>query len=91
VTSNGTPAIMEMLAKGDIVAANVSDPMQWLGWAAFDQAMRVQDGGEPIDHKITSRLFDEKNIGDIDLKAGTPGWYDRVYEAGYKTLWGMGS
>jgi ribose transport system substrate-binding protein len=89
VTSNGTPAIMEMLAKGDMVAAEISDPMQWLGWAAFDQAMRVQDGGKPIDHKITSRLFDEKNIGDIDVKAGVPEWYNHVYETGYKALWGL--
>jgi ribose transport system substrate-binding protein len=91
VTSNGTPAIMEMLKQRDIVAADISDPMQWLGWAAFDQAMRVLQGKSPIDERIPSRLFDSTNIDQIDIAAGVPAWYRNVYVHGFRRLWGLGS
>jgi ribose transport system substrate-binding protein len=90
VTSNGTPEIMEMLANEEIVAADISDPMQWLGWAAFDQLARVSTGQKPIDEKIPSRLFDAENIGEVDVGEGVPAWYEHAYSEGYEHLWGLG-
>ena len=41
---NGTPNIMKEVKKGDIVAADVAENLDWIGYAIVDQSMRIMGG-----------------------------------------------
>jgi ribose transport system substrate-binding protein len=92
VTFNGTPAVMEMLKKRDVVVADVGSAAESQGWGDFDQVLRVLSGQPPVDDiKVAMRTFDESNIDSIDLKAPESSWYDGTedYKQKYKELWGV--
>lgn len=92
VTFNATPAVMDYLAKGDIVAAEVGDATNLQGWGYADQAFRVLLGKPPLDNiDVPERLFTEENIKSIDLGAPESTWYTNTnYQAAYKKVWGLG-
>ncbi|MDQ3893744.1 MAG: sugar ABC transporter substrate-binding protein [Actinomycetota bacterium] len=87
---NGTPFVLEMLQRGDIVAMDVGENLAWLGWATVDQAFRVLAGEKPAKSEHTPlRVFDDGNVDD----AGRPPRFDQgygdAYINGYKRLWGV--
>ncbi|MBS1881348.1 MAG: substrate-binding domain-containing protein [Actinobacteria bacterium] len=92
VTFNASPAVMEYLAKGDIVAAEVGDATVLQGWGYADQTFRVLLGEPPLDDiNVPERLFTEENIGSINLEEPESTWYTNAnYQAAYKKLWGLG-
>lgn len=92
VTFNASPPVMEYLARGDIVAAEVGDATELQGWGYADQTYRVLLEEPPLDDiEVPERLFTEENIGEIDLEAPESTWYTTTdYQAAYKQLWGLG-
>jgi ribose transport system substrate-binding protein len=91
VSFNATPAVLEMLKKGDVVAADVGTPNVWGGWGHADQALRAITGA-PLSTSdfIPMRLFTKNNIDSIDLKGQESTWYGPVdYQAEFKKLWGL--
>jgi ribose transport system substrate-binding protein len=87
---NGTPFVLEMLQRRDIVAMDVGENLAWLGWATVDQAFRVLAGEKPAKSEHTPlRVFDDGNVDD----AGRPPRFDQgygdAYIDGYKRLWGV--
>jgi ribose transport system substrate-binding protein len=88
---NATPAVMEMMANNDIVAADVGANNVWFGWGIADQFFRLATGQSAVpDENIPLRTFTRENIGEIDLKANESTWYgDTDYEALYKETWGL--
>lgn len=89
---NATPSVMEEMAKGDIVAANVGGANVWQGWGIADQAMRLMTGQDAVeDENIPIRLFTDENLDQIDLKASEDKWYGSTdFRSEYKQLWGAG-
>jgi ribose transport system substrate-binding protein len=92
VTFNASPAVMEYLVKGDIVAAEVGDATVLQGWGYADQTFRVLLEEPPLDDiEVPERLFTEANIETIDLEEPESTWYTETdYQAAYKKLWGLG-
>lgn len=92
VSFNASPAVMEMLKKGEVVKADVGSATVLQGWGYADQTYRVLLDEEPLDDiEVPERLFTEANINDIDLKGLESTWYTDVnWEDAYKQLWGLG-
>jgi ribose transport system substrate-binding protein len=89
-TFNGTPFALKMIQDGNVVAQDVGENLDWLGWADMDQALRILVGAKPVQSEHTPlRLFDKSNVG----QAGTPPkdstGYGNAYVAKYKALWGL--
>ena len=89
VSFNALPAMMTSLSKRDVVAADVGTSGQQLGWALADQILRVLTRHRPLlDIQLPIRLFDNKNIGSINLSAPQQTWYGNVnFAAAYEKLW----
>ncbi len=89
---NATASVMEQLARGEIVGADVGNPNVWWGWAIADQALRLMTGQQAVkDENIPTRLFTRDNIKSIDLKATEDNWYGPADLRGeYQKLWKLG-
>jgi ribose transport system substrate-binding protein len=87
---NATQGVMQAMAKGSAIAADVGNPNDWVGYALADQIMRVLAGVEPVeDEMVPLRLFTPDNLGDIDVNGSEASWYGDVdFKAGYQKLWG---
>lgn len=90
MTYNAELPQMKLLAAGDVVAADVGSPLNWAGWALFDQAARVLSGMDPAEtQNIPNRVFDSLNIDEVDLTLGNDStWYGVDHKAEYSNLWG---
>ncbi len=92
VSYNGDlPNLKAIQDKDKVEVANVGASLQWAGWAAVDQALRVLTGNDALaDEKIPNRVFYSGNIDSVDLSADELTWYGAVdVSAEYKSLWGM--
>ena len=87
---NATQAVMQAMAKGSPVQADVGNPNAWFGYALADQIMRVVAGADPVpDEMVPLRLFTPENIGEIDVNGTEEAWYGDVdFKGGYEQLWG---
>lgn len=90
VTYNATAPALAMLAAGELVTGDVGGSPYWLGWATIDQAARLASGNHAADDvAVPHRLFDAKNIKQINLSAPQQSWYGSFdLSAQYKGLWG---
>jgi ribose transport system substrate-binding protein len=85
---NGTPNIMKEVKKGDIVAADVAENLDWIGYAIVDQSMRIMGGLPPVKNaRVPVRYFDSSNIAQAG--SGFTSGFGSSYIAGYKKLWGV--
>ena len=63
-TFNGTPFALKMIQDGNVVAQDVGENLDWLGWADMDQALRILVGAKPVQSEHTPlRVFDKTNVG----------------------------
>lgn len=95
-TLNATPAVMKLLAQGNVVGADIGTPPTWLGYADVDQALRLLTGMKPLPagtgnpEHVPLRLFDRHNIASINVNGNDADWYDtQSAVTGYKRLWGL--
>jgi len=90
VTYNATAPALGMLAAGKLVTGDVGGSPYWLGWATIDQAARLASGNKPVaDVAVPHRLFDAKNVKQINLTTPQQSWYGSFdLAAQYKGLWG---
>ncbi len=87
-TFNGTPEILKEVKKGDIVAMDVGENLDWIAHAIMDQSMRIMGGLKPVRNaRVPVRVFDEANIDQAGPKF-TSGW-GTSYRPGYRKLWGL--
>jgi ribose transport system substrate-binding protein len=89
-TFNGTPFALKLIQDGNILAMDVGENLDWLGWADMDQALRILVGAKPVQSEHTPlRVFDKSNVA----QAGTPPHdstgYGHAYVGKYKELWGL--
>lgn len=89
---NGTPEILKLIQDGDIMAANMGENINWLGWANMDQAFRILADGPIIEDGIEQtplRVFDDSNIADVGTPPTPDQGYGDAYIEGYRKLWGL--
>jgi ribose transport system substrate-binding protein len=85
---NGTPNIMKEVKKGDIVAADVAENLDWIAYAVVDQSMRIMGGLPAVKNaRVPVRYFDSSNIAQSG--SGFTSGFGSAYIAGYKKLWGL--
>ena len=85
-TFNGTPEILREVKKGDIVASDVGENLDWIGYAIVDQSMRIIGGLPAVKNaRVPVRAFDKTNIAQAG-SSFTSGW-GTSYIGGYQKLW----
>ena len=85
-TFNGTPEILKEVKKGDIVASDVGENLEWIGYAIVDQSMRIMGGLPAVKNAhVPVRAFDKTNIAQAG-SSFTSGWGTSNI-AGYQNLW----
>jgi len=89
-TFNGTPAVLQLIEKGDTVGLNVGQSLAQIGYANMDQAFRILSGNHPsAAARDVVRAFQKSNVAD----AGTPPKANEGFGPGYlndyKALWGL--
>ena len=50
-TFNGTPEMLKKVKKGDIIAMDVGENLEWIGYAIVDQSMRHHGGPRPVEER----------------------------------------
>jgi ABC-type sugar transport system, periplasmic component len=94
VAYNGTASVLQMIQRKNLVIADIGEPLEWLGWANIDEALRVLSGAAPLKNEQTPlRLFDASNVNDAGRPANqTSGYGDSGnFKSGFKKLWGLSS
>jgi ribose transport system substrate-binding protein len=87
-TFNGTPYALKMIQDGDIVAADVGENLDWLGWANMDQALRILSGVPPVRSEHTPlRIFDRANVDQTGKPPRVSTGYGNPYVGAYRRLW----
>jgi ribose transport system substrate-binding protein len=90
-TFNGTPFALKMIQDGNVLAMDVGENLDWLGWADMDQALRMLVGAKPVYSEHTPlRVFDKSNVAQTGRPPRDSTGYGNAYVAGYKKLWGLG-
>jgi ribose transport system substrate-binding protein len=93
VSFNAIAAVMTMLQKREIVAAEVGAPNIWHGWAQIDAALRLMTNSPLVKTEgIGLRIFDRTNLGaKFNLSAPEENWYGPNFRKqvadGFKQLW----
>jgi ribose transport system substrate-binding protein len=89
-TFNGTPFVLDDIAKGNIVIADVGESTRWLGRALADQLFRVVTGTTPLVNEHTPyRIFDKSNVNDAGSPAQLGQGYGSGDISGYNKVWGL--
>jgi ribose transport system substrate-binding protein len=80
----GDPQAIDAIRNGQIQAATIADPAEWMGWQAIGELVRAFAGGRPADTPVRDRLIVKANA------PATKGWLGDVpFESRYKQLWGV--
>ena len=89
-TFNGTPFALKMIQDDNVVAQDVGENLDWLGWADMDQALRILVGAKPVQSEHTPlRVFDASNVDQAGKPPKDSTGYGNAYVAAYKKLWGL--
>jgi ribose transport system substrate-binding protein len=91
VTSNGTPAVLEFIKRGDVVVADVGANIAWSGWGIADQFFRLLNGQEVVDDvHVPTRTFSVNNIDELDLGGDQSTWFGTdTWKSEFKNTWGL--
>jgi len=95
VSTNAALSQMKVVASGGMQKADVGANRNYVGWEAVDALLRMI-AGEPAATDLTYpvRVFDETNIGELDLSeeaASDGSWFGpTLYKQEFPKLWGLG-
>ena len=79
----GDPDAVARVRDGDVQAATIADPPEWMGWQAMDALARAFADQDPETVKVPSRLLVSGNAPD------TEGWQgDLDFRSELEQLWG---
>lgn len=92
VTFNATPAVLQLLARGDTVAADVGVDQVWASWGIADEFFRVTAHQPALAlENVPMRTFTRNNIHSIDLSAAQSTWYGSgSFKSQFMKTWGLG-
>jgi len=93
VSTNAVLSQMQQIKSG-AQAADIGANRNYIGWATVDKLLRMTLGQEPpAEAPAPVRVFDETNIGSLDMSEGaaTDGswWGPTTYKDEFKQLWGV--
>lgn len=89
-TFNGTPAVLELIQSGDVVAANIAQNLAQIGYANMDQVYRLFAGEKPsTSSRDVIRLFDASNVDDAGTPPEANAGFGDGYRDDYLSLWGL--
>lgn len=90
---------LRWVKKGDVQLASVGQNNNGLGWAFYDQGLRLAAGAEPANENIPQKLFTVENLKDVPDSALenqdelygliTKGGKSTAYEDAYRAMWGL--
>jgi ribose transport system substrate-binding protein len=81
----GDPQSIEAVRKGQIQAATIADPAEWMGWQAIDELVRNFTKDTVETTQVPWRLITKDNA-----PSGGKGWLgDFDFESKFKQLWGL--
>jgi len=95
VSTNAALSQMKVVASGGMQKADVGANRNYVGWEAVDALLRMI-AGEPAATDLTYpvRVFDETNIGELELSeeaASDGSWFGPTsYKQEFAKLWGLG-
>ena len=91
VAIDGNPPNIEMVRSGNIQAADLASPLEWLGWAAVDEMNRAFAGQQPAPEWLnTGSGLPAKLISKANAPPkGQPYTGDFDYQTAFKKLWGV--
>jgi ribose transport system substrate-binding protein len=91
VTSNGTPAVLEFIKRGDVVVADVGANIAWSGWGIADQFFRLLNGQDVVaDVNVPTRTFSANNVDELDLDGDQSTWFGTdTWKDDFKRAWGI--
>jgi hypothetical protein len=92
ISFNATSGAMRYMVDSDhTLAADVGNPLGWVGWILADQALRAGTGNPPLasdKEPVPLRLFTPDNFNTNLLNGPADKWYgDTDYAAHYRQLW----
>ncbi len=79
----GDPQAVDAIRTGQIQAATIADPTEWMGWQAIDEFTRAFAGQAAADVPTQWRLITKANV-----PAGGTWTGDVDYQAQFRKLWG---
>lgn len=89
-TFNGTPFVLGELQEGQAVTMDAGESLDWVGWAAMDQAFRLIAGAPPVRSERTPlRVFTRANVDQAGRPPRLDMGYGDAYVRGYRRLWGV--
>jgi ribose transport system substrate-binding protein len=87
-TFNGTPFVLGLLQRQEVVAMDAGENLAWVGWATVDQAFRVMARVRPVRSEHTPlRVFDAGNVAETGNPPDLDTGYGNAYVMGYRMLW----
>ncbi|MFC5502625.1 sugar ABC transporter substrate-binding protein [Lysinimonas soli] len=91
-TFNNTPFVLDLMQKGSPVKMDVGESINWIGYAAMDQVLRVLSGVKPLTNESAPlRVFTTKNVSVVGSPSDNEKGYSTSYVNGYLKLWGLTS
>ncbi|GGF10253.1 hypothetical protein GCM10011399_00140 [Subtercola lobariae] len=91
-TFNNTPSVLDQIQKGGAVKMDVGESINWIGYAAMDQVLRVLSGVAPLTNEAAPlRVYTPDTISVVGSPSDNEKGYDQSYVNGYLTLWGLGT
>lgn len=91
VSQNGTPAVLELIARDDVVVADIGANIPWSGWGIADAFFRLMADQPAVDDQnVPIRTFSVENIDEIDLDADQSTWFGPdTWKDEYRETWGL--
>jgi ribose transport system substrate-binding protein len=87
---NGTPFVLKYMQDGDVVGMDVGESIDWIGYEAMDQALRILTGHKPVSGYTTPvRVWVKSNVNQAGDPPAINTGYGTSYVRGYKKLWGV--
>jgi ribose transport system substrate-binding protein len=77
-------ANLDIIRDGGFQRASVGLPMEWIGFGAIDDLIRIFNGQKPVDQGVHSELLLKSNLPASGPYVGT---YD--FRTAYKKIWGI--
>jgi ribose transport system substrate-binding protein len=80
----GDPQAVDAIRTGQIQAATIADPTEWMGWQAIDEFTRAFAGEPAANVPVPWRLLTKANV---PSGSGWAGDFD--FRSAYRRLWGV--
>jgi ribose transport system substrate-binding protein len=89
VSFNGSTSALKYIANKDVAAMDVGESVDWIGYAAMDQAFRLLLKKPAGHEQLPLRIWDSSNISQAGSPPSLLDGYGDAYVSGFKKLWGL--